>query len=97
MSGGEKVLTALSLLLALQKYDDAPFLVLDEVDAALDKVNLERFTDMLRDTASRSQLIVVTHHNEPLMRSAQQLIGVSIRNGRSKILGVNLSDFSTAE
>jgi len=93
MSGGEKVLTALSLLLALQKYDDAPFLVLDEVDAALDKVNLERFTDMLRDTASRSQLIVVTHHNEPLMRSAQQLIGVSIRDGRSKILGVNLGEF----
>jgi len=97
MSGGEKVLTALSLLLALQKYDDAPFLVLDEVDAALDKANLERFTDMLKDTASRSQLIVVTHHNEPLMRSAQQLIGVSIRNGRSKIVGVNLSEFSAAE
>jgi len=95
MSGGEKVLTALSLLLALQKYDEAPFLVLDEVDAALDKVNLERFTNMLKETASKSQLIVVTHHNEPLMKSAQQLIGVSARNGQSTLVGVNLNAYST--
>ena len=94
MSGGEKVLTALSLLLALQKFDGAPFLVLDEVDAALDKVNLDRFTELLRDTASKSQLIVISHHNESLMRSADQLIGVSARKGQSMLVGVNLGAYT---
>ena len=95
MSGGEKVLTALSLLLALQKFDGAPFLVLDEVDAALDKVNLDRFTELLRETASKSQLIVISHHNESLMRSADQLIGVSARKGQSMLVGVNLNAYTT--
>lgn len=90
MSGGEKVLTAIAFLFAIQKFNPAPFYILDEVDAALDKINLELFASALHGQREKSQFIVITHHNEHLMRKADQLIGVTVKNGNSKIVGVKL-------
>ena len=90
MSGGEKVITALSFIFALQRYKPAPFYVLDEVDAALDQKNTMRFVDLLYETVSDAQLLVISH-NPSLIKRADRIFGVSMtEHGESKIVGMEL-------
>ncbi|MBV8444884.1 MAG: AAA family ATPase, partial [Candidatus Dormibacteraeota bacterium] len=88
LSGGERALTALATVLALQQVNPSPFYVFDEVDAALDDSNVLRFTRLLRRLAERQQFIVVTH-NHITMAAADVLWGVTIdADGVSSVLGV---------
>jgi len=89
MSGGEKVLTTSAFLLAVQRYKPSHFYIVDELDAALDRENSMRLAEMLSKTSA--QFLLITH-NEALMKYAQSVIGVSMNNGISQIVGVKLSD-----
>ena len=80
LSGGERSLAALAFLFALFRSQDCPFYVLDEVDAALDDVNLHRFLRLLEDFRASAQLILVTHQ-KPTMEIADSLYGVTMRPG----------------
>src|SRR5216683_2075070 len=77
LSGGERALTVVSLLFGLLKINPTPFCVLDEVDAALDEANVQRFANLLADFARRIQFIVVTH-NRATMDKADAMYGVSM-------------------
>ena len=92
LSGGERALTALALILALQQVSPSPFYVFDEVDAALDEVNVANFARILSLRAERSQFLVVTHSLTTMARAAQ-LYGVT-QDGRgsSRVLSVRLSE-----
>jgi chromosome segregation protein len=86
LSGGERALTAVALLFALFRYKPSPFCVLDEVDAPLDEVNVERFTTMLQQMRDDTQFILITH-NRKSMEAADLLYGVTMEEpGVSKIL-----------
>jgi chromosome segregation protein len=89
MSGGEKSLTALAFLFAIQKYRPAPFYVLDEVDAALDKENVAKLGELLRSFSKNEQFIIVTH-NDQTVRYGDRVYGVTMSEGESKILGLEL-------
>src|SRR5205814_9891520 len=78
LSGGEKTMTAVALLLAIFKSKPSPFCILDEVDAALDEANIERFTAVLRDFLDRSQFIIITH-SKRTMACADALYGVTMQ------------------
>jgi chromosome segregation protein len=82
LSGGERSLTALGLLFAIFRSRPSPFYVLDEVEAALDDVNLRRFLDLLEDFRPDAQLIVVSHQKRT-MEVADSLYGVTLRPGES--------------
>jgi chromosome segregation protein len=89
LSGGEKALTALALLIAIFRYRPSPFCVLDEVDAPLDDANVTRFTQMLRELSKDTQFLVITH-NKRTMEVAQTLYGVTMEEpGVSKIVSVD--------
>jgi chromosome segregation protein len=90
LSGGEQTLVATAFIFALQEYQKAPFFILDEIDAALDMMNTTRLSKMLRDYASRMQVIVVSH-NEETVRHAERAYGVTIKNGVSEILALSLN------
>jgi chromosome segregation protein len=91
LSGGEKALTALALLIALFRYKPSPFCVLDEVDAPLDEANVDRFAQMVRDMSQTTQFIVITH-SKRTMETAAQLYGVTMEEpGISKIVSVRLN------
>jgi len=91
LSGGEKALTALALLIALFRYRPSPFCVLDEVDAPLDEANVDRFAQMVRDMSATTQFIVITH-SKRTMETASQLYGVTMEEpGISKIVSVRLN------
>ena len=91
LSGGEKALTALALLLALFRYKPSPFCVLDEVDAPLDEANVDRFAQMVRQMSATTQFIVITH-SKRTMETASQLYGVTMEEpGISKIVSVRLN------
>ena len=90
LSGGEQTLVATAFIFALQEYQKAPFFILDEVDAALDMMNTTRLSKMLSDYAKRIQVIVVSH-NEETVRHAQRAYGVTIKNGVSEILALDLT------
>jgi chromosome segregation protein len=77
LSGGERALTVVSLLFGLLKSNPTPFCVLDEVDAALDEANVQRFANLLAEFARRIQFIVVTH-NRATMDKADAMYGVSM-------------------
>jgi chromosome segregation protein len=77
LSGGERALTVVSLLFGLLKINPTPFCVLDEVDAALDEANVQRFANLLAEFARRIQFIVVTH-NRATMDKADAMYGVSM-------------------
>ncbi|MFH1425023.1 MAG: AAA family ATPase [archaeon] len=97
MSGGEKVITALAFLFALQKYKPAPFYVLDEVDAALDQANSMRFVNMLTEVLGNAQILVISHNNS-VIKKAERLYGVSMTaEGTSRIVGIELGDAETAK
>jgi chromosome segregation protein len=92
LSGGERALTIVSLLFGLLKINPTPFCVLDEVDAALDEANVQRFANLLTDFARRIQFIVVTH-NRATMDKADALYGVSMdEQGVSHIFSVRPRD-----
>jgi chromosome segregation protein len=88
LSGGEKALTALALLIAVFKYSPSPFCILDEVDAPLDEANVGRFNRMLQDMCAQTQFIVVTH-NRKTMEMGSVLYGVTMQEpGVSKLVSV---------
>jgi chromosome segregation protein len=90
LSGGERALAALSLLLALFAVRPSPFCVLDEVDAPLDDANVERFVTLLREMSRTSQFIVVTH-NKRTMEAASILYGITMEEeGVSKVISVRM-------
>lgn len=92
LSGGERALTAISLLFALYLIKPSPFCILDEIDAPLDDLNINRFIHALKDFAKRVQFIIVTH-NKITMGSAKALYGVTMEEkGVSKIVSVKFDD-----
>ncbi len=89
LSGGEKALTALALLIAIFRYQPSPFCILDEVDAPLDETNVGRFAQMVAEMSAEAQFIVVTH-NRRTMEMASVLYGVTMQEpGVSKLVSVN--------
>jgi chromosome segregation protein len=92
MSGGEKAMTAIALLLALFSVKPSPFCVLDEVDAPLDEANGARFNEMLRRMATRTQFVVITH-NRKTMECADTLYGVTMPTpGCSSLVSVTIEN-----
>jgi chromosome segregation protein len=91
LSGGEKALTALSLLVGIFQFQPAPFCILDEVDAPLDETNVGRFAKMIAEMSASTQFIAITH-NKRTMTEADVIYGVTMQEpGVSKIVSVNLS------
>ena len=92
LSGGEKALTALSLVFALFSLNPSPFCMLDEVDAPLDDVNIERFCNLFTEMSEKIQFIVITH-KKITMEYVEQLIGVTMgEKGVSKLVNVSMQD-----
>ena len=92
LSGGERCLTAIALLFAILQLRPSPFCVLDEVEAALDDVNVTRFTDFVRRYTTKSQFILVTHR-KGTMEACDRMYGVTMQErGISKILSMRLGD-----
>ena len=91
LSGGEKAFTAIALLFAILKINPAPFCILDEIEAALDDVNVYRFADYLKKFSKETQFLVITHR-KGTMESADTVYGVTMEeNGISKLLSMKLS------
>ncbi len=92
LSGGEKALTAVSLVFSIFLVKPSPYCLLDEVDAPLDDANVSRFNELVKEMAKRSQIIVVTH-NKYTMEVAKKLYGVTMQErGVSTLVSVNLSE-----
>jgi chromosome segregation protein len=90
LSGGERALTAMALLMAIFKYQPSPFCVLDEVDAPLDEANIERLTKLIREMSHQTQFVVITHAKRT-MEAAQALYGVTMQEpGVSKLVSVKI-------
>ena len=90
LSGGEKTLTALAFIYAIQEYDPASFYVFDEVDAALDKRNSEMLAKLVRKYSEKAQYIVISH-NDALISEADNLYGVSMNaDGISKVVSLKI-------
>jgi chromosome segregation protein len=88
LSGGEKAMTALALLIAIFRYQPSPFCILDEVDAPLDEANVGRFTRLVDDMSGQTQFIIVTH-NRKTMETGSVLYGVTMQEpGVSKLVSV---------
>jgi len=90
LSGGEKALTALALLVGIFQFRPSPFCVLDEVDAALDETNVGRFSDLLESLSRDTQFLIVTH-SKRMMQAADMIYGVTMQEpGVSKVVSVRL-------
>jgi len=88
LSGGEKAMTAIALVMAIFRFRPAPFCLLDEVDAPLDDANVGRFVDKIAAMSEKTQFIVITH-NKRTMEAARALYGVTMQEaGVSKIVSV---------
>jgi chromosome segregation protein len=97
LSGGEKTLTAIALLLAIFRNKPSPFCLLDEVDAALDEANTTRLAGVLREFLDRSQFIVITHKKRT-MAAADRLWGVTMQeSGVSRLLPMRFEDWPDEE
>ncbi|GAD51727.1 chromosome partition protein smc [Halarchaeum acidiphilum MH1-52-1] len=91
MSGGEKSLTALAFIFAIQRHNPAPFYALDEVDAFLDAVNAERVGELVDELAADAQFVVVSHRSAMLERS-ERAIGVTMQGDNvSAVTGIDLT------
>jgi chromosome segregation protein len=96
MSGGEKSLTALSFIFALQRYRPSPFYAFDEVDMFLDGANVERLARMIKQQAQQAQFIVVSLRR-PMIESAQRTIGVTqARGAYTQVIGIKLEQQSAS-
>ena len=92
LSGGERALTAIALISAIISANPSPFVMLDEVDAALDEANSERLAKILDDLSHKTQFIVVTHNRASMLRAAI-LYGVTMQDdGVSKLLSIKLEE-----
>jgi chromosome segregation protein len=92
LSGGEKALTAISLVFALFQLNPAPFCLLDEVDAPLDDPNTERFCQMVQRMSSGTQFLFISH-NKITMEMANQLIGITMPEpGVSRVVAVDIAE-----
>lgn len=89
MSGGEKALTALAFVFAIQRYKPAPFYLFDEIDAHLDDANVKRVADLIKEASENSQFIVITLR-DVMMANAEKIIGVSMRKGVSRVVALSL-------
>ncbi len=95
LSGGEKAMTALALLIAIFRYQPSPFCILDEVDAPLDEANVCRFTRLIGEMSSQTQFIIVTH-NRKTMEMSSVLYGVTMQEpGVSKLVSVRWEESET--
>lgn len=96
LSGGEKALTAIALLFAILEVKPAPFCVLDEIEAALDDVNVDRFALYLKDVSERAQFVVITHR-KGTMEIANALYGVTMEEyGVSRVVSVKLEEIAVS-
>ena len=92
LSGGERALTAIAILFAILKSRPMPFCILDEIEAALDDANVDRFASYLKHFSEETQFIVITHR-KPTMNQADTLFGVTMQEkGVSKIVSVKLAE-----
>ncbi len=87
LSGGQKTLAALAFIFAIQYFKPSPLYIFDEVEAALDKHNSEKFANLLKDMARGAQVLIVTH-NDHIVKVADQIIGVYMRRGMSRIISL---------
>ena len=95
LSGGEKALTAIALLFAILSTKPTPFCILDEIEAALDDVNVYRFADFIKAYAKNSQFVIITHR-KGTMEVADTLYGVTMEEyGISKVLSVRMEDVAS--
>jgi len=93
LSGGERSLTAAALIFSLLRVSPPPFCVLDEVDAALDEANVNRFRDLLRELSDQTQFILITH-NRGTVQAAQTLYGVSMQpDSSSQVISIKPEDY----
>jgi len=96
MSGGEKALTATSLIFSIFQFKPAPFCVLDEVDAPLDEANVARYNEAIRSMTDRSQFILITHIRKT-MQSVDVLYGVTMGEpGVSRVVSVKVNEQAVA-
>jgi chromosome segregation protein len=94
LSGGEKALTAIALLMAVFQYQPSPFCILDEVDAPLDEANVVRFSKLIQQMSDQTQMILITH-NKTTMEVAQTLYGVTMQEpGVSRLVSVKFEGFT---
>ncbi|MGC8881076.1 MAG: AAA family ATPase, partial [Minisyncoccia bacterium] len=91
LSGGEKTLTAISLLFAIVNQSDPPLVIVDEIDAALDEENSRRFAEILKELSKNTQFIVVTH-NRLTMTAASVIYGVTLKGNISQLISVKLEE-----
>jgi chromosome segregation protein len=96
LSGGEKTLTAISLLFAIYLIKPAPFCIFDEVDAPLDDANIDKFNNIIREFSGESQFIIVTH-NKRTMASTDIIYGITmVEQGVSRLVPVDLRSLNEA-
>ena len=94
LSGGEKTLTATSLLFSVYLLKPAPFCVFDEVDAPLDDANIDKFNNIINEFSNKSQFIIVTH-NKRTMANTQMIYGITmVESGISRVVPVDLSNLN---
>jgi chromosome segregation protein len=94
LSGGERALVSIALICAIMATNPSPFVVLDEVDAALDESNSQKFAEIVSTLADRTQFVIVTH-NRATMQRGHLLYGVSMGDdGVSQLLSVKLNEIS---
>ena len=91
LSGGEQTIMALLFIFALQYTKPSPFYVLDEIDAALDKLNSQRMAELIRNLSKTSQFIVVSH-NDYVISKADVIVGIAKYKGSSKVSHLTLEE-----
>ena len=89
LSGGEKTMTAIDFVFAILEYEEAPFYIMDEIDAALDKTNSRKLSDLLNQYADENQFIVISH-NDITVRHAERAYGVSMDQGVTKMRSIDM-------